>query len=93
MMVETSPSSSFEVAEPHLLLELLVVAFDAPAQLGVVDQWLTTLLYAQTIAREDGANLPCGRLARPDLRGTSTATHPTRPTLPEGASEPFNPPC
>jgi hypothetical protein len=32
-----SPSSSFEVAESHLLLELLVVALDAPAQLGEID--------------------------------------------------------
>ena len=28
----------FEVAEPDLLLELLVIALDAPAQLGEVDQ-------------------------------------------------------
>src|SRR5215813_12856493 len=38
VMVKTSPSSSFEVTEPDLLLELLVIALDAPAQLGVVDQ-------------------------------------------------------
>ena len=31
MMVETSPSSSFEVTEPHLLLELFVIALDEPA--------------------------------------------------------------
>src|SRR5262249_37784406 len=51
--------------------------------------WLTTLLHAQTIAREDGANLNHGRPATPDLRKASTATHPTRPTPPEGASEPL----
>jgi hypothetical protein len=37
-VVEAAPSSSFEVAEADLLLELLVIALDAPAQLGEVDQ-------------------------------------------------------
>jgi hypothetical protein len=37
-MVEAAPSSSFEVAEPHLLLELQKVALDTPAQLGAIDQ-------------------------------------------------------
>src|SRR5262245_58748579 len=36
--MEPSPSSPLEVAEPHLLLELLIVVLDAPAQLGVIDQ-------------------------------------------------------
>jgi hypothetical protein len=31
-MVEAAPSSPFEVAEPNLLFEFLVVTFDAPAQ-------------------------------------------------------------
>src|SRR5262245_3210565 len=38
MVVEPTPSSSFEVAEPHLLLELQIVVLDAPAQLRVIDQ-------------------------------------------------------
>src|SRR6516225_2851216 len=50
---------------------------------------LTTLLHARTIAREDGAHLLSGKLAKPDLRKACTATHPTRPTPPEGASEPL----
>src|SRR4051794_18655776 len=37
-MVEASPASSLVVAESDLLLEILVVAFDAPAQLGAIDQ-------------------------------------------------------
>src|SRR6202049_2978204 len=37
-MVEATPSAPFEMAEPDLLLELLVIALDAPAQLGGIDQ-------------------------------------------------------
>ena len=38
VMVEAAPASSFEVAEPDLLLELLIVALDAPAHHGDVDE-------------------------------------------------------
>ena len=37
-MVEAAPSSPFEMPEPDLLLELLIIALDAPAQLGEIDQ-------------------------------------------------------
>jgi hypothetical protein len=37
VVVEAAPSTSFVVAEAEFLLEVLVVAFDAPAQLGQVD--------------------------------------------------------
>jgi hypothetical protein len=37
-MVETAPASTFEVAKPEFLLELLVVALDTPAQLRQIDQ-------------------------------------------------------
>jgi hypothetical protein len=37
-MVELTPPSPFKVAKSHLLLELEIVVFDAPAQLGVIDQ-------------------------------------------------------
>ena len=30
-MVEAAPSSSFEMPEPDLLLQLLIIALDAPA--------------------------------------------------------------
>jgi hypothetical protein len=33
VMVESAPASSFEVTEPHFLLELQVVALDAPTPL------------------------------------------------------------
>ena len=36
-MVEASPSPPFEMPEPDLLLEILIVALDAPAQLGGVE--------------------------------------------------------
>src|SRR5437899_8818792 len=36
--MEASPSSSFEVAEPDLLLEFLVVTLDAPAEFGQIDE-------------------------------------------------------
>jgi hypothetical protein len=38
VMVKASPSASFEMPEADLLLEFLIVALDAPAQLGGVDQ-------------------------------------------------------
>src|SRR6202163_4174081 len=38
VMVEAAPSAPFIMAEPDLLLEFLIVALDAPAQLGEIDQ-------------------------------------------------------
>ena len=37
-MVEAAPSPSFKMSQPDLLLEFLIVAFDAPSQLGNVDE-------------------------------------------------------
>src|SRR5712691_5068393 len=37
-MVEAAPAASFEVSEPDLLLEFLIIALDAPAQLGGINQ-------------------------------------------------------
>ena len=37
-MVEPAPAPPLVVAQPHLLLELLEIPFDAPAQLGLLDQ-------------------------------------------------------
>jgi hypothetical protein len=36
--MEAAPSAPFKVSEPDLLFELLIIAFDAPAQFGDVDQ-------------------------------------------------------
>jgi hypothetical protein len=36
--MEATRPTPFKMSEPDLLLELLIVAFDAPAQLGGVDQ-------------------------------------------------------
>ena len=38
VMMEATPAAPFIVAEPDLLLEFLIVALDAPAQLGEIDQ-------------------------------------------------------
>ena len=38
MVVEASPSAAFIMSKPEFLLELLIVALNAPAQLGEVDQ-------------------------------------------------------
>src|ERR1700753_2359036 len=38
MMMKAWPSSPFKVAEANFLLEFLIIAFDAPAQFGGVDQ-------------------------------------------------------
>jgi hypothetical protein len=37
-MVEAAPTSSLEVAEANFLFELVVVAFNAPTQLGDVNE-------------------------------------------------------
>src|SRR3982074_802751 len=37
-MVKAAPSSAFVVAEPDLLFEVLIIALDAPAQFGEIDQ-------------------------------------------------------
>ena len=37
-MMEAAPTSSLVMAEAELLLEILVIALDAPAQLGQIDQ-------------------------------------------------------
>ena len=37
-MMEAAPSAPFKMPKPHFLLEVLIVAFDAPAQLGQIDQ-------------------------------------------------------
>ena len=37
-MVEPAPASALVVAEPDLLLEFLIVALDAPAQFGDVNE-------------------------------------------------------
>jgi len=36
--MEAAPSASLEVSEANLLLEFLIVALDAPAQFGGIDQ-------------------------------------------------------
>jgi hypothetical protein len=38
VVVEASPATAFVVTEADLLLELLIVPLDAPAQLGLVDE-------------------------------------------------------
>ena len=37
-MVEAAPSPPFEMSEPDLLLEFLIVTFDPPSQLGNIDE-------------------------------------------------------
>src|SRR6266571_2711119 len=46
-MMEAAPAAPLEVPEPDLLLEFLIVALDAPAQLGKIDQ-----LFEADIRRE-----------------------------------------
>ena len=38
MVMKAAPSAAFKMAQPNLLLELLIIALDAPAQFGDVDQ-------------------------------------------------------
>jgi hypothetical protein len=37
-MVEAAPASPFEMAEPNLPFEFVIVALNAPAQLGGADE-------------------------------------------------------
>ena len=37
-MVEATPTASLKMTEPDLLLEVLIIALDAPAQLGQIDK-------------------------------------------------------
>ena len=45
--MEASPSSPLIVSKPELLLEFLIVALDAPAQLGAIDQTLEGNIFWQ----------------------------------------------
>src|SRR4051812_47084603 len=45
MVVEAAPSAPLEVAETDLLLELLIIALDAPAQLGEIDQFAAVMFF------------------------------------------------
>ena len=47
VMVESSPASPFEMPEPDLLLELLIVALDAPAHHGDIDHALESDVLGQ----------------------------------------------
>src|SRR5712691_7826770 len=38
MMMESSPAAALEMIQPQLVLELLIVALDPPAQLGEADE-------------------------------------------------------
>ena len=37
-MMETAPTAPLKVPEPDLLLQLLIIALDAPAQFGQIDK-------------------------------------------------------
>src|SRR3990172_6455971 len=62
MMMEASPPPALEMVEPELILELLIVALDAPAQLGEADKI------------SEGRRLRQGR--EPILRGLGFAPRP-----------------
>jgi hypothetical protein len=38
MMMEAAPATSLVMPEANLLLEFLIVALNAPAQLGIIDE-------------------------------------------------------
>jgi hypothetical protein len=47
VVVEAAPAAAFVVAEPDLLFQFLIIAFDAPAQFDGVDE-----LIERDIARQ-----------------------------------------
>jgi hypothetical protein len=44
--MEAAPAAPLEMPEPDLLLELLIIALDAPAQLRAIDQAIEGVLSA-----------------------------------------------
>ena len=58
VMMEATPAAAFIMPEPDLLLEFLIIALDAPAQLGSVDQ------IAECDAARQGREPVLGRLLR-----------------------------
>src|SRR5713226_9155964 len=62
MMMKAAPATALEMVEPELILELLIVALDAPTQLGEADEV------------GDGRGLRQGR--EPILRGLGFAPRP-----------------
>lgn len=59
VMMKPAPVTAFEMAEPKLLLEFLIVALDAPAQLGQPHEFL------EWSARRQGAQEVLGGFAFP----------------------------
>ena len=55
VMVEAAPAAAFEMPEPDLLLQLLIFALDAPAQLGQLNHALEADVFGQ--------GEPAGRLS------------------------------
>src|SRR5512147_2970005 len=47
VVVEAAPAAAFIMAEPELLLELLVIPLDPPAQFGDVDQTVEGASFGQ----------------------------------------------
>jgi hypothetical protein len=45
-MMKAAPSATFDVSEPDLLFELLIITLDAPAQLSQIDACGRALLDA-----------------------------------------------
>ena len=45
MMVEAAPTAAFVMAKPDLLLEILIVALNAPSDLGGLNQPLKRHLF------------------------------------------------
>src|SRR5271168_3642590 len=45
--MESSPASSFEMGEAEFALEFLIVAFDAPAQFGGIDENFDRSVFGQ----------------------------------------------
>src|SRR5258708_513665 len=58
MMVEATPPAPFVLAEPGLLFELLIIAGNAPPQLGGVDQ-----IAGRDVARKGRERVQRGRVA------------------------------
>ena len=47
MVVEAAPASSFEMSEPDLLFELLIIALDTPTQFGEVHEFAEGNVFRQ----------------------------------------------
>ena len=93
VVMKAAPAAAFIVVETELLLELLVIALDAPALMGALDQFFEGSVLGQRrqvvllrLCRRDGP-LDQQPLARPQARATVVTAGMAYPHRGEAAAQ------